>query len=263
MSLRKPLSIQDIKRVKQTVIDRGYYYPTSISAWQECQFRYVYDRTYERPKSAAQKMGTDIHTAIRTALGCEEDVCQELFPVTDHLPFAREELAGNITRIIRPRLFATFEAHVTGEWRGIKLAGFIDLLSEWHRGKNVSVAVTDFKTMSKIRADKVTKYVESIQFAWYAYLTNAWVVYCMPILATKEHVSDGNAAYAAGRKYVLEHPTDCVKSFPNPKVSFEEMCATPLLSYDEWIRGNKLPSKTPNKFCQWCSAYADGVCRGE
>lgn len=257
-----PVSITDTITVKKAVLDRNLIYPSSVQAWLECPYRYVYDRRGERVSSAAQERGTEIHAAIGRALNMPDGVCCPIEVDTSYVSPAREVLSSGMTKLHKATFFGTVEAQLTRDYNGIQVAGKIDLLVECVRHNETTAEVVDIKTMKQLRSDKIAAYLESIQFTWYAYVSKAWRVYCWPVLSTDEHARDGVKAVRSALAYVKEHPEQCIKTFANTDTAFLEQCATPLERYMEWLTSSKAPAKTANKWCKWCNAYTDNVCAG-
>lgn len=258
----RPLSLGDIAAVKQAALDRGKYYPSAIQAFSECPYRYAYDKREKREQTEAQRKGSAIHAAVNTALGLEDGVCCQLDISTANVKPYREELTNGMVKLHKAVFYVTAEADISAEWKGLTIGAKIDQLVECQLGPHTTYEVIDIKTMGQIRSDKVSKYLESIQFTWYAYVSDAWQVSCWPIEAREEYETDGNAAGASALAYVRKYPELCKKVFPDRHQAFLEKCDVPLQRYVEWLTGNLPTKRQPNMFCKWCNAFIDGVCKG-
>jgi len=252
----RPLSVADIKAAKERQRARKQYSPTSVQKWLDCEYKWVFEQTYVGGQSPEAELGSNIHEAIYKSFNLAEGgLVQKLTEKNLSLPM----------RLMKhtPVAYAAAEKTFTGKWRDIELKGVVDLYINYKvQDKNLNlIVVIDIKTMKEVLDYKVRRYRDGMQFAWYAYLTNAARVWCLPVPALPEYQENGTAAWNKGKEYVNANPELCSLPVVDAKQLFEERCADNVAKMDDWIRGSYLPEKK-KAYCNWCSAYKTGICAG-
>jgi len=252
----RELTTADVLTVRDGYRAKGTLFPTSVSGWFNCPYRWVYERTFPLPDSVEADLGKKIHDALYKSWDLEEGVPKRL---------EKCNLSASLRALKDPpNAILTAEKQFEKQWEGLTICGRIDFHIRYiFPDKKQSISVYDIKTMKEVDKRKMEKYRDSMQFAWYAFLTNANRVICIPITSKPEYATDGDSAWAEGLTNAHANEVECVLPVHNSLAMFEEVCSDRINKFVAWLNSRKvtLPEKCPN-YCRWCSCYKRGICKG-
>lgn len=246
----RPLTEDDVQRAKDKMLAIGEVRPTSVMQWLGCPYKWCIERLYAFPQAEATAKGTAIHEAIQRALGTVSDgvaVPTAAWMYPDGYEMVNRTAKGSLVS----------EKKWCKVWNGITLTGTTDLFVAID-GRRM---VYDIKTMHTIESRKIKAYRDSMQFAWYAFLTDADMVTCVPVESREELTTNGDKAWFEGCAYAHVNHIDCCLPVTNPHVGFLETCAEGLTQFWDWLKNGFMPEKKKH-YCAWCNAYKSGVCGG-